>query len=341
MRAIIDLPSFYTWLRFSDKIIGSSEYSFGNVYLLYNRGLVLRATDGCLNSWAKIGPCEPFNGEIAVPLRLLKGFLMGEVSENLNLTLSEGHLVISAGNETLRMKMFGPKEKQLPSEHESVARSDSLSFIKMLDFVTSPLEEGDYASLGSFENGLLIFASSHSIICLSRLPGEIIEPFVFSFPYMSARHMVKALEIYKKKVPLNFGLGETLIVESDDFVMQLCGEKGSFDHRISNFLRQREVFPLPRSFQRFVSKAAWLMPKESTIKVECVKGSMRFLGTYGTVIYRAILPIEIPLSFEAEFSPHKMRSALLRMGARLFLSTGDDFVKIEDNSGRIVVVKRI
>ncbi|MCS7174660.1 hypothetical protein [Pseudothermotoga sp.] len=342
MRVIIDTSNFSTCLRFSDKIIGSSEYSLGNVYFLYNNGLVLRATDGCLSSWMRVGSCEPFEGEIAVPLRLLKGFLTGDVGENLNLTLSGDQLVVSYGNETLKMKLFGGREKQFPVEHELVARSNSMSFVKALDFATSPLEEGDFTSFGSFEDRLFIFAPTHSIVCLSCVSGELVKPFVFSFPYTSARHIVKAFEVYKKKVPLNFGLDEALIIESVDFIMQLCGEKGSVDPRIGRFLgQQRESFPLPNGFRKFISKAAWFIPRESTIKIECTKGSLRFFGTYGTVTYRAMLPFEFPLSFGVEFSPHKMRSALSRMSTKLLLSVGDDFVKIEDGNGKIVVVKRI
>lgn len=341
MRATIDLSSLSLWLKFCNKLIGSSEFSFGNIYFSYDRGLVVRATDGCLHGWMKIGECEPFEGEIAIPLRLLKGFLVGESGEFLNLTLMEDEIALSSGNETLRMKLTGKREKQVPIEHELVAKSDVLNFNKALNFVTSPLEEGDLALFGSFEKDLLMFASARSIICLTRLQGELMKPFVFSFPYMSARHVVKALEVYAKNVQLNVGLGEALLIRSSDFTLQLCGEHAAFDPRIGDFLQRKETYVVPRNFQRFVSKAAWLMPRESTIRIECVRDSMRFFGAYGTVSYRAILPFDCPLRFEFEVSPHRLRSALARMAGRLLISVGDGFVKIEDSAGRTVVVRRL
>lgn len=341
MKASIDLSMLSLWLRFCDKLIGSSEYSFGNVYLSYSDGLIVRATDGCLHGWVKIGECEPFSGEISIPLKLLKGFMVGERGEFLDLTLVENEIVLSSGNETLRVRLSGRKDKQVPIECESVASSDVLNFSRALDFTTSPLEEGDVAVLGSFQNDLLLFASTRSTVCLTRLQGELRKSFAFSFPYMSARHVVKALEVYRKNDRLTFGLGEALLIRSKDFTLQLCGEQTSFDARISDFLQERESYVVPKAFQRFVSKAAWLMPRESTVRVECIKNSMRFFGAYGTVVYRAILPFECPLRFEFEFSPHKLRSALARMTSKLSISVGDGFVKIMDSAGRTVVVKRL
>jgi hypothetical protein len=341
MRASVDLSVLSLWLRFCDKLMGSSEFSFGNIYFSYSEGLVLRATDGCLHGWTKIGECEPFNGEIAIPLRLLKGFLVGESGEFLNLALMEDEIVLSSGNETLRMKLTGKREKQVPVEHEPVAKSDLLDFNRALDFATSPLEEGDFALFGSFQGELLMFASTRSMICLTRLVGEAMKPFVFSFPYMSARHIVKALEVYAKNVQLNIGLGEALLIRSGDFTLQLCGEHASFDPRIGDFLQKREAYVVPRNFQRFVSKAAWLMPRESTVRIECAKNTMRFFGAYGTVLYKAMLPFDCPLRFEFEFSPHKLRSALARMSNKLSIDVGDDFVKIQDSAGRAVVVKKL
>lgn len=340
MKATVELPLLSFWLKFCDKLIGSSEYSFGNVYFSYQEGLVVRATDGCLHGWMRVGSCEPFEGEIAVPLKLLKGFLVGESGEFLNLVLTEDEIVLSSASEALRIRLAARRDKQVPVEHETVARSNVAGFNRALDFVTSPLEEGDFALFGTFQKELLLFASTRTLLCLTQLRGESVKEFVFSFPYMSARHIVKALEIYGKDAQLNFGLGEALLLRTDDFTLQLCGEQASFDLRIGNFLVRRESYVLPKNFQRFVSKAAWLMPRESVLTVECVKNTLRFFGGYGTVAYRAVLPFECPLSFEVEFSPHKLRSALARMGSKLFLSAGDGFVKIEDSSSRTVVLKK-
>lgn len=341
MRASVDLSVLSLWLKFCNKLIGSSEFSFGNVYFSYSQGLVVRATDGCLHGWMRIGECEPFDGEISIPLRFLKGFLVGESGEFLNLALMEDEIVLSSGNETLRMKLTGKREKQVPVEHEPVAKSDLLNFNRTLNFVTSPLEEGDFALFGSFQKDLLMFASTRSIICLTRLQGELMKPFAFSFPYMSARHIVKAFEVYAKNVQLTFGLGEALLIRSNDFTLQLCGEHATFDSRIGDFLQRKETYVVPKNFRRFVSKAAWLMPRESTLRIECVKNSMRFFGAYGGVSYKAILPFDCPLKFEFEISPHRLRSALARMSDKLMISIGDGFVKMEDSAGRTVVVKRL
>lgn len=340
MRTTVELPLLSFWLRFCDKLIGSSEYSFGNVYFSYQEGLVVRATDGCVHGWMKVGSCDPFEGEIAMPLKLLKGFLVGENSEFLNFILAEDEIVLSSPSETLRIRLAARRDKQVPVEHETVAWSDVPSFNRALDFVTSPLEEGDFALFGTFRKELLLFSSTRTLLCLTRLRGETVKEFVFSFPYMSARHIVKAFEVYSKDTRLNFGLGEALLLRTDDFTLQLCGEQASFDHRIGDFLVREENYVLPKNFQRFVSKAAWLMPRESTLRIECVKNTLRFFGGYGTVAYKAVLPFECPLKFEVEFSPHKLRSALARMGSKLFLSAGDGFVKIEDSSSRTVVLRR-
>lgn len=55
--------------------------------------------------------------------------------------------------------------------------------------------------------------------------------------------------------------------------------------------------------------------------------------------YRAELDMGFQKSFEIEISPHRLRSALSRMGSRIFLAVFDEFVRIEDQRGRYVLIK--
>lgn len=340
MKTFIRTESFIHWLRICDKIIGSSEYSFGNVFLSYKDGLVMKATDGCLTCWMKIAECEPFYGEIPVGLKLLKGFLTGERSQQILLSISADQMILQGYQETLRIKTSQPKEREHMKPLREVGRTGLNKFMNFLDFSTAALEEGDMTYLYSFDNSLIMASPSKTIVSLCKIDDNISEQFSFSIPYMSSRHVVKALKVYEKDCLLTLAVGDAWFsLICSDFAMQICGEKDSHQLRIEQFLNQSDSQLLYSAFAKFVSKAAWLLPRDSLLKISAKGKKMYFFGSYGTVQYKAEFDTGFEKSFEVEVSPHRLRSALARMSTRVFLSVFDEFIRIEDQKGRYVIIK--
>ncbi len=341
MKALIKTGSLIHWLRFCDKIMGSSEYSFGNVFLSYKDGLVMKATDGCLTCWMKIAECEPFYGEIPVGLKLLKGFLAGEKSQEIRLVILQDQITLQGYQETLRIKTSQPKEREHMKPFKEAGKTRLVKFMNFLDFATAALEEGDMTCLASFDSSLIIISPSRTITSLCRVDDSINEQFSFSIPYMSSRHIVKALKVYEKDCPLTLAIGDnwfSLICE--DFAMQVCGEKDSKHDRIEQIMVNSESYQLYSAFAKFVSKAAWLLPKDTPLRITGTESKIHFYGSYGTVQYRAELDAGLQKPFQIQVSPHRLRSALSRMGSRIFLTVFDEFVRIEDQKGRYVVIRQ-
>ncbi|HOJ88660.1 MAG TPA: hypothetical protein PLP64_09590 [Pseudothermotoga sp.] len=340
MRAVIKTGSLIHWLRFSDKIMGSSEYSFGNIFLSYKDGLVMRATDGCLTCWMKIAECEPFYGEIPVGLRLLKGFLTGEKSQEVYFTILPDQIVLQGYQETLRIKTSQPKDREHMKPFRQIGRTRLTKFMNFLDFATAALEEGDMTHLTSLEKSLVMISPSRTIVSLCKVDDGIDEEFSFSIPYVSSRHIVKALKVYERDCPMALGVGEaSFSLICDDFAMQVCGEKDSRQGEIEQVLVRGDTYQLYTAFTKFISKAAWLLPKDTPLRIAGTEKKIYFFGSYGTVQYRAELDMGFQKSFEIEISPHRLRSALSRMGSRIFLAVFDEFVRIEDQRGRYVLIK--
>jgi len=341
LKVLVRTASLAHWLRFCDKIMGSSEYSFGNVFLSYKDGLVLKATDGCLTAWMKITNCEPFYGEVQVPLKLLKGFLVGEKAEEVEIQVLGDQIVLHGYQETLRIRVSQPKEREHMKPFKEVATMKIREFMIFLDFATAALEEGDMTQIESFDDSLLLIASSRTIVSLCKIQNSVKGDFSFSIPYMSSRHVVKALKVYQRDGPMTLAVGDAwLSLISEDFAMQICGENSTHQKEIQQIVTvQQKPEQLYSSFGKFVSKAAWLLPKDTPLKITGSGKQIDFYGSYGTVQYKAELQMGVSKPFQVEVSPHRLRSALSRMSAKLFLSVFDEFVRIEDQKGRFVIVR--
>ncbi|MFN4189937.1 MAG: hypothetical protein ACK4E2_02940 [Pseudothermotoga sp.] len=340
MKTFIRTDSFIHWLRICDRIVGSSEYSFGNVFLSYKDGLVLKATDGCLTCWMKITESEPFYGEIPVGLKLLKGFLMGEKSKQILLSISGDQMILQGYQETLKIKTSQPKEREHMKPFKEVGRTSLIKFMDFLDFSTAALEEGDMTYIGSLDSSLIMISPSRTIVSLCKFDDSIDEEFSFSIPYMSSRHIVKALKVYERDSLLTLAIGDawfSLICQ--DFAMQVCGEKDSNQLKVEQFLCRADSQPLFSTFVKFVSKAAWLLPKDATLRITGNGKKIHFHGSYGMVQYKAELDMSLQKPFEIEVSPHRLRSAFSRMSSRTFVTVFDEFVRIEDQKGKYIIIK--
>ncbi|AEH51815.1 hypothetical protein [Pseudothermotoga thermarum] len=340
MIARLKVQQLERWLRFSDRVMGSSEYTMGNVYFSYKDGLILRSTDGCLTSWVKVADCQPFHGEIAISTRLLRGFLMGESSQELELELFQDYLIIKSQHEVLRVKIATPKQREAMQPFEEVGETTTKQILKAFDFATASLEEGDMMKIGSLRNQIFLVGSTPTVLNLCQLEANLLKDFCFAMPYASTRRIVKSLDVYSLDEKTILGISqEKFTILTKEFGMQVCGEMDKIDPRLEElaFVKGEEV--LPSGFQKFVSKAAVILPKDATLKITKTKKEIRFFASYGTIQYRGFVPCSEGLEFETEVSAHKLRSALSRMSSRLFVHVQDGYVKISDSSNRSVILK--
>ncbi len=340
MRTRVPTERLGRWLRFSEKVMGSSEYTMGNVYFSYKDGLILRSTDGCLTSWIRVGESQPFHGELAVSTRLLKGFLIGERSDEIEFEFFEDHIVIRGENEVLRVRIATPKEREAMQPFEEVGETTIKEILKSFDFVTASLEEGDMMTIGTLNGSTFLFSSTSTVLSICELRGIKRKDFCFSVPYASSRRIVKSLDTYGVDGKVLLGISnERLTILTSEFGMQVCGEVEKMNPLLKELAAAKGEEVLPISFQRFVSKAAWILPKDSTLRIVKTKKEIRFVGNYGTVQYRGFVPCAGDLEFETEVSPHKLRSVLSRMSNKLFICLHREHLKIFDSSGRSVIVK--
>jgi len=339
VNASIPTSSLIHWIRFSNKIMGSSEYSLGNVFLSYKDGLVLRATDGCLTSWIRLGKSEPFQGEIPLPLKIIRGFLTGEKSLYIDLKFQGDMVELQNGNETLRMKISQPEPRQRMLPYRQVSTLQQREIRSGIDFVTAHQEEGDFLRISTSSDTLLFWGQSHTITTVCSYKVDNTLKMCFSIPYASCRHIVKALEIHNINEKMILGISkEKLSLIHPDFAMEVCGEPqcpGIQEVRKAVISEAHETLSFSaREFSNYVSRAASVTPRDTTISIVRRGKILRFYSSKGSLQYTAQIDVPHGKPFRAEVSAHRLRTALSRMRSKyvLFEVLGDS-LRLKNTKG--------
>lgn len=320
MDFVLKANEYERLINVCEKFSGTVEPGFRFLKIYYRKGLKLFATDGCGKLELSIPrKVESFVGTYLLPTDYAKALKEQlEAETDIRLTGDPEKLSLFAAKENLTI------EKALLEGYPVMERKFEILFGMQLkdlraglDFVSSTSMEGENISMVS--NGITtgLVAESSNMFLFSKLDVQQEKNIEFSLPYVTVRHMVKTFELLKTDEVV-FGEGiEDVGVKTGGALMSICVNRNAdipantidICENINKkaTLEKRILVTALRKMCRLVSKGfnVLLVSGKKGMKIYLKKGTLRYESSI------AETPFE---DFIVKIDPHRLRSALNRIG---------------------------
>ncbi|MEN3042269.1 MAG: hypothetical protein ABDH59_03070 [Fervidobacterium sp.] len=351
----IDSGKLKDILKKADKVCGTLEQANRKISLFsYEGKLYFLASDGCLYGYFDLAPYlfprtfQPFE----IPLDVVKQFSL-ELNGKVNLLFQDNMITFKCQNEILRLRVnYTGKEISFPKTSDSYIRLYRKKFINELDFASCFLEEGSYTNFFITRDCVEFISHHMGIVSYVRLKSESklenkdeeFREFSLRIPYVSSRHIIKALDNEQ---------AEELAIYFDDSVLKLhikamnyytfCGDLAEENpDRIRNLCRsfQPKLRINSLQLQRLLRRSL-ILGRFSDVQLYTRSGELVVISQHGPIAYRGSMEIEINLSFSIKTKAHFLKSALTRIGSQYILvDVIDDYVLLSAPSlSRFLILK--
>ncbi len=333
-----------------DKLIGTIEPSLRSLILYHERNLKIRGSDGCLVADLIVVPKDLKIGKKAyvIPIDYLRHFLR-EKGQAIEIIMGED-LQFVYENESLIIK---ERERNIPGPFTPLSQSIEIEkglLRSILDFGSSHLSQGDIVGLLIKEKELFCIGISDSIISCARMPFLLSNHAYLKIPYESIRHLVKSLELLKKRKVLCFLKKDGLAFEIGALSLQICAErwKDKKIEDICDFMFNHNVF------SRWVLESSKLkssISRASKIQKIGYSDSELILYPHKIVISVAqercifkteldVLYSEKPKDIRIKLRVDKLYSLLSRINTqRIYMELTENGLLIKDKIRRAILIK--
>jgi hypothetical protein len=282
-----------------------------------------------------------------LPIDPLRHFLKGK-KEDVELVVGK-EVRLSSEGETLLIRPVR-KEKPPPLHRSNMGAQISRSLLSStLDFSTAHLAQGDHMQMLVRDREFICLGISDSHVACSKMPFAVSDAACFIVPYESIRHLVRVLELVRRKVLMCGVLREGVAISAGALELFLYGaecepdsvrETASFlfSHRCSSFW----TVELSR-IRRILSRAARiqrLAPARATIRLSADRISV-CVSYEESVFSSGIEPLyaENPKPFEIALRTDKLSSLLARVNTRrIFLELTDRGLIVTDRNRKAVLI---
>lgn len=338
MELLVDSRELKEWLFLLDKLVGTVEPSARFVDFFFRDGLWLRASDNCASVEVFLGKIPRFEGSRRVSLDLLKFFLSDVKVKEVHVTISQDHLVLKAGNEVLDVRCRVGEVPPEDGKEEFLCTLSKREFESSINFASSNLDEGEFLVLLFEEKDVLMFGPSSEIVTLSQISAVPTTSFSLKIPYVTVRHVFKALQRLNVQTLDFYEKSGKLVVKYPYLVMEVCGDRVSEEEReaLKRVLSEKVVERLESKKEvlaKLVRKAA-VISRGSYATLSRRGNVMRVVVKKKNLSYTAELFVEPGRDFLVVFPSKKLRSALARMeGEKVVLELTERFLKISNLSG--------
>uniref|UniRef100_A0A7V4KEK3 DNA polymerase III subunit beta n=1 Tax=Fervidobacterium pennivorans TaxID=93466 RepID=A0A7V4KEK3_FERPE len=329
-------------IKKADKVCGTLEPSMRKlVFLSEDERLYIIASDGCLNGYF---PVVPFYSKIAspfeIPLDVVKHFV-SELSGKISLHFQDGVLSLKSQNETLRLRIApfqkDREEKVFVPKHTEGAVFSKRKLLSELDFASSFLEEGSYVDLYFSRNALEVISQHYGLVAYSRLdvernmenPESVSELNIGSFsiriPYVSARHLIKVLEIEEtNQVHFSFDpIKNKVVIFSGDMFTMCADIPEETPHMLRNLcIRFEPKIRILSSLLQRLLRRSLIAGRFSDVEIYSRHGEIVVVSQHGSIAYRGSIPIEgesEEIRFSFQTKAFMLRSVLNRIGSQYVL----------------------
>ncbi|ODN30681.1 hypothetical protein [Fervidobacterium thailandense] len=325
----------------ADKTCGTLEPTNRKlVFTVANEKLYVLATDGCLTGIFEISPfifSKAFSA-FEVPLDVVKQFL-SELSGTLIFSYQDQILTLKCYSETLRLRTSRPTLQNLQDPHFSreiatylrkplaFLRVNRRRFISSLDFVSAYLEEGTKVDVVFHGGDILLFSESSGVLTHSRLQSfendlddldSVWSAYApLSIPFVSSRHLIKALEVEQvEEIELWEERGKLLVAGQSLYIS--CADKPELSHlEILGLLRNltpQGRIPT-RSLQK-VLRRALIAGRYSEVDIQSRHGQLTFISHHGSITYKASLETSVEANFSVKARAYVLRTVLGRLNSQ-------------------------
>ncbi|MGC9796456.1 hypothetical protein MNL76_05310 [Fervidobacterium riparium] len=327
----VDSEQIRQAIKKADKVCGTLEPSMRKLtFFAENEKLYLKASDGCFTGFFPLTTffyksLHPFE----IPLDVVKQFV-SELNGKLTLSFQDGILTLKSQNELLRLRMnFIQEEIKLPSFENKVVFQKK-RILSELDFVSCFLEEGNYTDLFYAFDRLEIVSSHLGLIAYSKIEnrpineqsdgtGEKPERFSLSIPYVSTRHLLKALDTEETdSIELSYNPNsDKLLIYCGD-VYTMCGDK---PERTPDRIREvvRSIVPVARVYKEQIQRLlrrSLISGRFSDVEVYSRHDEIVVVSQQGSIAYKGSVSAEVNAEFSVKTKAYLLRSALNRIGSQ-------------------------
>lgn len=330
--------------NFLDAFCGTVEPSFRNAYFYYDNSLRIFATDGCAELYLNVTKeFLPFEGVAIVPVQYLKGIIKGTKLNDdslVKISVEDNEIFFELEGMKLNSKIekLGEDEiKDLNKNFTLLNRNKLVFFIDSMDFVSASASEGDVIDLFTVENNIFF-----GYICNFYKLNALFAPSKIDFhkeiPFISARHIVKSLNLLKKNVILDFGIDKNhIILHTSGVFIRICSSQPDFKKDI---IIQKDNFEEKEINTRELKNALgklYVTFTESNIAYLVLKENNSF-------IYKeeknSKISFKLPYSFKNQYiipiHIRKLRSILSRMSENLKIALNDkEMILLDEKQNKI------
>lgn len=324
-------------LDLCEKFAGTVEPGFRFVRLHYFKGIRFFVSDGCGKLELAVNKeISPFSGTYILPIDQAR-VLKEQKSKDENILFSFGgkELVISASGEKLIIENSKMKERpRMERKFEALFKMELAEFRRKLNFASSINVEGEMVTILGGADGVAVVSTSSNMTVIAFLKTEAKRDFQVSLPYVTVRHLFKALETLKN-VEIVFGDGINDVgLKAGPLLFSFCNDRTPvYDEKLFSLRKYTyKETPIDRSLllmglkkmARLVKKgfSVLLISKAETLKLLVKTGNFR----YETTLAKSELP-----DFFAKIDPHRLRSAVSRCTSKkLFITIHGKELLISD-----------
>ncbi|PNR93704.1 hypothetical protein [Petrotoga sp. 9PWA.NaAc.5.4] len=324
--------------KFVDAFCGTVEPSFRNVYFYYDKGLKIYATDGCAKLYlSATKEFLPFDGIASIPVQYIKGIIKGTKSnENslVKISLEDKEMIFEIEGMRLNSKIEKEEAISIETSGESVviSKKELGYFIDKLDFVSASANEGDIIDILTHDKKI-VFGYLSDYYKLNTFYSETKVDFHREIPFISARHIVKALNQLKKSNILELGIDKyNIILRNPGVLIKVCSSKPSFSKNILIFEKFIEQVDMNTKDLKNVLSKLYSTFSESNIAYLVLKENNSY-------IYKeeknARISFKLPYSFQNQYlvpiHVRKLRSILARMDDHIKIYLNEKTMLLEDS----------
>jgi len=329
--------------RIFDKFTGTLEPTFKVINLLYNKKLILHATEGNAELSMEEEEVQPFSGIYRLPLNVLKLVLQwGSDESEVTLQLKESDIVMSSKEEYLQVKNAASRNMiRVLEEGYTIAEMDRENFLKNLDFASVCLEEGEKLEFVVYNHELLGIGPAGSLACVAKLGSSPLDRFIVGgIPYTTTRHLVKSLEFIECEKLVMKLREECVHINAERFKyalhLDVHGTRGILN--LVKFAQLEEGININvLKLLEFLKKAYTLHPR-ARIRMKALKECWEMKAYGGGGVYMTKLPYRLPFKGYVEIEVNRFRSALRRMKKHVKLAYSGETLAFHAE-GKYLVLK--
>ncbi|ACR79598.1 MULTISPECIES: hypothetical protein [Kosmotoga] len=337
MQFVLKNGEYKKILELCEKFAGTVEPGFRFVRLHYFKGLRFFVSDGCGKLELAVNKeVSPFSGTYILPIdqvRVLKERKSKE--ENIQFSLGDKKLVISANGDRLIIENSKIEERpRMERKFEALFKMELSEFRRKLNFASSINVEGEMVTIFGGGNETAMVSTSSNMTVIAFLKTESKRNFQVSLPYVTVRHLFKALETLKN-VEIVFGDGINDVgLKAGPLLFSFCNDRTPvYEERIFSLKKNTyKETPIDRNLLLTgLKKMARLVKKGFSVLLISKAETLKLLVKTGNFKYETTLAISEFPEFFAKIDPHRLRSAVSRCSSKkLFIAIHGKELLISD-----------